>query len=150
MILLEANHGVRRHEVATIHSYDVVSDTSDGISLLIQGKGGKQRLIWIDASEIALLQAIRQCDGWLFPGSKDGHLAPQRVGDLVSGQLGPGYTGHQLRHSFGSGAYAATRDLLGVMRAMGHTRPETTLRYIELDTDTVRAITRARLGLDAT
>jgi site-specific recombinase XerC len=40
-------------------------------------------------------------------------------------------------------SYAATRDLLAVGEVLGHSRPETTQRYIRLPRDAVRDAVRA-------
>jgi len=37
--------------------------------------------------------------------------------------------GHTLRHRYASRAYAGTRDLRAVQTLLGHSKPETTLRY---------------------
>ena len=68
--------------------------------------------------------------GWLFPGQVDGHLSPDYVGTLLRRLLGRGYSAHTLRHRFASRAYAGTRDLLAVQNLLGHSKPETTQRYI--------------------
>jgi len=76
-------------------------------------------------------------DGWLFPGKKNGHLAPQRVGDLVSEALGD-YTMHQLRHLFGTEVYGETQDLRLVQQMLGHVSITTTTGYVGISAGKAR------------
>ncbi len=77
--------------------------------------------------------------GYLFPGNRDGHLSPEHVGKLVSRLLGPGSTSHHLRHRFATVCHDETRDLAVVQVLLGHAKPETTLGYIALPDESLRA-----------
>lgn len=68
-----------------------------------------------------------------------GHLSARRVGELVSGVLPPPWTTHTLRHYFATATYAQTQDVLVLMRLLGHSRPEVTMRYVAQSTDALRA-----------
>ena len=48
-----------------------------------------------------------------------------------------------LRHRMASTAYAATRDMLAVRTVSGHSRPETTQRYVRMPDDALCAVMRA-------
>ena len=135
MLLLAAHGGLRCCEVARVHREDLV----DGV-LYVTGKGGKTRVIPVINDE--LLAAIGRADGWLFPGQDQGHLSPGHVSRLLARALPDGWTGHTLRHRFATRAYAATRDVLAVGRALGHSRPETTRRYVQLPPDALLAVVR--------
>lgn len=132
MLLLAAYAGLRCCEVARVRSSDLVGDV-----LYICGKGGKTRTVPI--GRVDLLAAIRDAGGWLFPGRVNGHLAAGTVTVLLSRALPDGWTGHTLRHRFATRAYAGTRDLLAVGALLGHSRPETTQRYVLLPDDALRA-----------
>lgn len=135
MMLLAARCGLRRAEVAQVHSRDVEEDLL-GWSLVVHGKGRRDRRVPLpDEVRFALR---RQGEGWAFPGPH-GHLGPVRVGELVSEALPEGWTMHTLRHRYATRCYAGSRDLLAVSTLLGHTRPETTRRYVGLSDDSLRS-----------
>lgn len=81
--------------------------------------------------------------GFFFPGGDHGHLSPAWVGRLVGRALPEGTTMHALRHAFASTGFARTRNLVAVQRALGHSSPSTTLRYILVPDDDVREVVEA-------
>lgn len=144
MVMLAARQGLRRGEIALVHSSDLREDLG-GWSLLVHGKGARRRLVPLDEDVAAALR--RQPEGWAFPGRMDGHLSPARVGELVSEVLGAGWTTHTLRHRFATSAYASAHDLFAVQTLLGHQSPETTRRYVELPDGALRdAVRGARLS----
>ena len=136
MLLLAAHAGLRCAEIATVHR----ADWTAGL-LYIHGKGGKTRVIPVEHPE--LVAALDSATGWLFGGNTAGHLSPATVSALLVDALPDGWTGHTLRHRFATLAYDGTRDLLAVGRALGHSRPETTQRYVLLPPDALLAVVRA-------
>lgn len=140
MVRLGAELGLRRGEVARIHSRDLVRDLT-GWSLVVHGKGGRTRVLPLADSLADALLA--QPAGFIFPGSDHGHLSPQWVGKLVGRALPGGVTMHALRHAFASKGFARTRNLVAVQRALGHASPSTTLRYILLPDEDVREVIEA-------
>jgi integrase len=140
MIYLAAYAGLRRGEIAALHTGDIVQDMC-GDSLRIHGKGGRVRLVPLHPllhAELLMLEP-----GWVFPGKVDGHLAPHRVGVILSGLLGPGWTGHTLRHRFASRCYAAERDIRAVQELLGHSKVDTTQRYTAVPDGALRAAVNA-------
>jgi integrase len=131
MILLASRLGLRRAEIAQLHTNDLRPGL-DGWHLRILGKGRKERVLPVVGELRALLEAVPP--GYVFPGDYGGHLSPQRVGNLLSRALGPGWTGHTLRHRFATVAYSADRDLYAVQALLGHSTPETTRVYVQLPT----------------
>jgi len=129
MVLLLSQTGMRRGELARFHTNDLVRDLL-GWSIRVIGKGGRERLIPIDDPLARVLQLLPE--GYAFPGRIDGHLSPSRVGKLVSGVLGPGWTAHTLRHRFATLAYSVERDLRAVQELLGHAKPETTAIYTQV------------------
>lgn len=139
MILLAARQGLRRGEIARIHSRDITQDLL-GWSLRVHGKGGKERVIPLH-DDISL--RLRRLDpGFVFPGQNDGHLSPRWVGTLIRVALAPGWTAHTLRHRFATITYHGSRDLLAVQELLGHSKPETTQHYVQLPDDALRAAMR--------
>lgn len=126
MLLILSQTGIRRAELATLHTRALERDLA-GWSLRIIGKGGRERVVPICDDLARILHLLPE--GFLFPGKIDGHLSPRRVGEVVSDVLGPGWTAHSCRHRFASLAYAVERDLRAVQELLGHARPETTAVY---------------------
>lgn len=140
MVRLGCEAGLRRGEVARVHSRDLVSDLT-GRTLIVHGKGGRSRLVPLSDSLAEALEA--EGAGWTFPGQDHGHLSPAWVGTLVGRALPQGVTMHALRHRFASRAYSATHDLVGVQTVLGHSSPSTTLRYVAVPDASLRAVVNA-------
>lgn len=139
MVLLAGRQGLRRGEIARIHSRDLTEDLY-GWSLRVHGKGDKERVIPVH-DDIA--RRLRGLDpGWAFPGQIDGHLSPRWVGTLVKTALAGEWTTHTLRHRFATVAYRGSRDLIAVQELLGHSKPETTRQYVQLPDDALRAAIR--------
>lgn len=132
MVMLAGYAGLRRAEIARVHTDDIQNGY-----LRIMGKGGAIRRIPLYPDLVAELRDVSP--GFLFPGQDHGHLSPNHVGVLVKRALGPNWSAHTLRHRFASKAYLAQRDLLAVQSLLGHSKPETTKRYVEIPTDALRA-----------
>lgn len=126
MLMLGSRHGLRRGEIARVHSTDVL-DTPDGPALLVHGKGDKERVVPLLPGTAAALRA--RPAGWAFPNGKGSHLTAGHVGVLISRALPIGTTPHQLRHRFATTVYRAGADLLTVQGLLGHASPVTTQRY---------------------
>lgn len=137
MLQLAAELGMRRGEVAKVHTDDILDD-GDGASLLIHGKGGKERVVPLPKRLATVLQSVEP--GFLFPGDDEGHLSPRYVGKLLAALLPEGFTAHTLRHRFATRAYEATHDLLLVQELLGHASPGTTRRYVRFDRGRMRTV----------
>lgn len=140
MLTLAARQGLRRGEIARVHTDDLVEDLT-GLSLVVHGKGSKDRVLPLDEDVARDLSAVPR--GWVFPGRVEGHLSADYVGRVMARALPGGWTAHPLRHRFGTTAYAGTLDLLAVQEALGHSRPETTRQYIRLPQDSLRRVVAA-------
>ncbi len=139
MIRLAAECGMRRGEIAQVHTRDLMPDLLNW-SLLVHGKGGKLRVIPLPemlAGELA--RRARDEPGYLFPGKIDGHLSAAWVGRLVSRWLDE-YTMHTLRHLFATHTHNRTKNLLAVQQQLGHASPATTKDYIEVPMDDMREL----------
>lgn len=139
MIRLAAECGLRRGEIARVHGDDVVAD-SVGRSLIVRGKGDKQRIVPLPDDLAAVVAAA---DGYLFPGRFGGHAEESYIGDHISHLLPDGYAAHTLRHRFATTAYAATHDLFVVAELLGHESVETTEHYVAMPDGRLREATAA-------
>lgn len=133
---LAHDHGLRRCEVALVHSDDL-SDDLVGYSLLVHGKGAKKRVVPLTD---AMAHQLKQLpEGWAFPGDDQGHLSPRWIGKQVAELLGGGWTMHKLRHSAGT-AFYVHGDLAIAQKLLGHASPATTLIYVKLPDDRLRDV----------
>ena len=140
MVSLAAHLGLRRGEIARIHADDLFEDLT-GWSLIVHGKGGKDRTVPIGGEILDALRA--RGPGWAFPSPIGGHLTEHHVGKLIGRVLPDGWTAHTLRHRFATVAYAGTRDLFAVQELLGHSRPETTRGYVLLPRESLRSAVAA-------
>ena len=139
MIRLGAECGLRRGEIARVHSDDVVTDSA-GRSLIVRGKGDKQRIVPLPDDLAGIIMDAR---GYLFPGRFGGHVEESYIGDHISRLLPDGYAAHTLRHRFATTAYAATHDLFVVAELLGHESVETTEHYVAMTPSRLREATAA-------
>lgn len=139
MIRLSAEAGLRRGEVAAIGQGDLIDDLL-GSSLIVHGKGGKERIVPLSDDLARLVEDGLRESLWLFPSTDpERHLTAAHVGKLVSAELPAGVTMHSLRHRFATRVYNATTDLLTTQQLLGHSSPATTQAYVALDASRLRS-----------
>jgi integrase/recombinase XerC len=127
-------------------------EAPEGRSMVIRGKGGKQRLVPVlPAVREAVAAYLRACpypllpDGPLFVGVRGKRLDPgiiqQRV-RMLRGALGlpDSATPHALRHSFATHLLASGGDLRAIQELLGHASLSTTQHYTEVDTARLLAV----------
>lgn len=142
-LLLMRYSGLRRFEVAQLHADDIAELADGTAGIIVRGKGQKVRGVPLHPK---VASALAGAAGYLFPSDRSGlgHLSPGALGDLVSDLLGPGWSGHTLRHRAASDWYAVDRDLVAVQRLLGHASIATTQIYVAPPPD---AMTAAVLGV---
>ncbi|WP_350348004.1 tyrosine-type recombinase/integrase [Agromyces sp. G08B096] len=135
---LAAEHGLRRAEIAGMHSRDIVP-TLLGYDLIVHGKGGKDRLVPLTAPMARAL--LERGDGWLWVGDDGGHISPRWLGFRVNRLLSGAWTIHKLRHR------AATRfwvtaggDPYVVAELMGWASIAMVRTYVKLPDDRLRNV----------
>ncbi len=133
----------------------------DGLTLIVRGKGDKERLVPL--SEPAM-QALAEYGGvrgrfvpkgrggtadspWLFPSrSKEGHLTRARLGQLLkelaadAGIEPARVSPHVLRHSFASHLLARGADLRSLQQMLGHADISTTQIYTHVLDERLKAL----------
>lgn len=126
-VCLGAYAGLRVSEAAALHWADV--DTETRRIRVVESKGGKSRPVGM--SPLLLDSLLPDTGRNVVTGTKRTYTAAtlQRRVNRAIRAAGVDATFHQLRHRFGTVAYAATGDLLAVGRAMGHSSPVTTSIY---------------------
>jgi integrase len=136
MVRLAAEVGLRRAEVAGLHSRDL-AETPCGWEITVHGKGGRTRVLPLPDGLASQLRALEP--GWVFPSPNGGHLTPAYVAKKVSDLLPPGVTMHALRHRFATEVYNLDRDVFAVQELLGHSSPVTTRRYVKVADGTLRS-----------
>lgn len=126
-----------------------------GESLLVTGKGGKERMLPVlpvvrEAVAAYLSASPHRAgpDGPLFAGLRGGRLNPgvaqKRLRELrILLGLPESATPHALRHSFATHLLAAGGDLRAIQELLGHASLSTTQRYTEVDMESLMATYRA-------
>lgn len=144
MIRLAAECGLRRGEIAKVASVDVL-DAGGGYSLIVHGKGGKQRIVPMPDD---LAREVIAREGFVFPGRFGDGVEASYIGKRVGAALPRGWSCHALRHRYATALYAATMDIMLVSRLLGHESVVTTQRYVALPAahlrDAVQAVTLGR------
>lgn len=140
--------GLRINEALSL---DVGSVRPGADTLVISGKGGKQRLA-------PMLPAVRQAlaawlrlhpgprpDAPLFLGAKGGRLDARVARRTIEAfralaDLPAHATPHALRHSFATHLLAGGADLRSIQELLGHASLSTTQRYTSVDAAGLRAV----------
>jgi len=151
--------GLRISEALGLNRRDVPT----GGSLIVDGKGGKQRQVPVLPAVIDAINAyVAACpytlkpEGPLFVGARGGRLNPRIVQgrmQTLRAQLGlpKEATPHALRHSFATHLLGAGGDLRAIQELLGHASLSTTQRYTDVDAERLldvysRAHPRAEAG----
>lgn len=127
-IRLGGDTGLRRAELAAVHSSDV-RDLASGPALRVTGKGGVVRWVPLPDDLAAWLRLQR---GYVFI-SGDGHMTPTAVGRWYTKRLG--VNPHQLRHRYATLAYRSHHDINAVKSLLGHASVSTTQCYVAVADD---------------
>jgi integrase/recombinase XerC len=120
-------------------------------SLLVDGKGGKQRMVPVlPIVQESIAAYISACpyplsiDAKVFRGARGGPLNPgvaqvrMRMARRALG-LSDTATPHALRHSFATHLLAGGGDLRAIQELLGHASLSTTQRYTDVETDRLMA-----------
>lgn len=143
VLLLLYGSGLRISEALGLRLKDAPTRLRD--TLVIDGKGGKQRMVPALPITIDVIERYRRMcpyplspEGPLFLGAKGGPLSPRIIQLLIErlrGELGLPETAtpHALRHSFATHLLASGADLRQIQELLGHASLSTTQIYTEVD-----------------
>ncbi|QEO08878.1 tyrosine-type recombinase/integrase [Protaetiibacter larvae] len=138
---LAAEHGLRRAEIARLHSRDIVP-TLLGFDLIVHGKGGKLRRVPLTSAMHRAL--VDRGGGYLFPGAEGGHVSARWLGKRVNRLLEQPWTIHKLRHRAATRFYlAADGDSYAVAELMGWANISMVRVYVRLPDTRLRGIVEA-------
>ncbi len=150
LLLLLYGCGLRIGEALALNRGDVPA----GDTLVVTGKGRKQRLVPVlPVVREAICAYLAACpyagaaDAPLFIGARGGRLDPavaQRQVRRLRRVLGLPETAtpHALRHSFATHLLADGGDLRTIQELLGHASLSTTQRYTEVDASRLAAVHR--------
>lgn len=136
MLALFMNTGMRKTALISIMMDDL--DLKNGVLTIID-KGNKRQVYNLNDETISILTTWisrrgNTDDNHLFPGKNGTGLEERAVRDIVERctqkALGKKLSPHKLRSGYCSILYSASGDIEFVRRAVGHSRVETTQRYI--------------------
>lgn len=136
MLFLAALAGLRACEIAGLRREDIL-DSAEIPVMIIRGKGGKERIVPLSPQLWReLVGHGLPSSGWVFlrHDGQPGPNTPHRISTMASNYLKSlqiRETLHQLRHRFGTKAYAVHKDLRIVQELMGHENPSTTALYAD-------------------
>lgn len=135
---LAAEHGLRRAEIAQIHSEDI-QPTLLGYDLIVHGKGSKLRQVPLTGAMARTL--MDRGPGFAFPGDRDGHISAEYLGKRVARLLDGDWTIHKLRHRAATRFYVASSgDAYAVAELMGWSNINMVRVYVKLPDDKLRNI----------
>jgi integrase/recombinase XerD len=144
MMTLMLNAGLRASEVLHLRGRDI--DWTSGQLMVREGKGKKDRTLWLSEPDLELLRAWRSrrptAGELLFTTL---HGTPVKDRDLramvkrrarkagIIKDVHP----HMLRHTFATDLYRVTKDIRLVQKTLGHADLSTTMIYTHLVDDDV-------------
>jgi integrase/recombinase XerD len=137
--------GLRASEAAGIKIADI--DSSRMVIRIEQGKGGRDRYVMLSPQLLGILRSywrLARPAHWLFPGRDGEHpISPTvlhaacRSACAASG-LSKRVTVHTLRHSFATHLLESGTDIRIIQALLGHSSLNTTARYTQVATSTIR------------
>ncbi len=148
ILTLFLNCGLRVSEVCGIN----LTDLRDGDTLIVTGKGNKQRTVYLnDACQEAIRAYLPERAKYassqepaLFLTRRKTRVSPSTVKWLVKKRLGEAgldterYSAHKLRHTAATLMYQNGVDVLALKEILGHEQLNTTQIYTHVHSDTLR------------
>ncbi len=138
--------GVRLAEVINFRWKDV--DLMTGKAMVREGKGSKDRTLWISDKGLEMLQNWRDrqrkdVEGnpeFIFTTLKGTPLKDRYIQNMVKryakkAEINKNVSPHTLRHTFATDLYRETKNIRLVQKALGHTDLSTTMIYTHIVDD---------------
>lgn len=140
---LAAGAGLRCCELARLSwgDVDLVAAT-----VRVEGKGGRDRVVPLPASVVAVLARSDQTTGPVVAAPSGARYRPARLsqrGNELLRRLGAGVTMHQLRHYYATRVLEAGGDIADVQALLGHASPATSAIYARCSTARLRRVVDA-------
>jgi integrase/recombinase XerD len=138
--------GLRASEAAGIKVADI--DSRRMVIRVEQGKGGRDRYVMLSPQLLGILRSywkLARPAHWLFPGRDGEHPIGPTVlhaacrSACAAAGLSKRVTVHTLRHSFATHLLESGTDIRIIQALLGHSSLNTTARYTQVATSTIRA-----------
>ena len=139
LLVLMSNLGLRASEALHLRTRDL--DWTSGKLTVKNGKGGKDRVLWLNTDDLVLIQRWREkrpvSADLLFTTLKGRRLSDRYLRAMVKrlglkAGLSKDLHPHLLRHTFATDLYRATRNIRLVQKALGHADLSTTMIYTHI------------------
>ncbi|MDI9607547.1 MAG: tyrosine-type recombinase/integrase [Atribacterota bacterium] len=138
MVRLMLDAGLRCGEVLNLKTNDV--DFQTGKIHVKQGKGEKDRIVWLNEEALEVLRKWREIkpeSEYLFTTLQGNPINPRYVRDMVKRKgkqagITKDVHPHMLRHSFATDLYRESKNLRLVQKALGHSSISTTEIYTHI------------------
>lgn len=154
ILVLFVNCGMRLSELVGIN----MTDIGDDHSLLLKGKGNKERIIYLNQmciDAIARYQKVKEKEFEgkpydrrpLFLGKTGRRLGKRRIEDIVnrclrqSGLKQEGVSVHKLRHTAATLMYQSGTDIRTLKEVLGHSNISTTQIYTHVSNQQIKKAT---------
>ena len=146
IVTLLLNCGMRLSELVSL-DYNKITFDGDSASIIITGKGSKQRTVYLNHACVAAINAymrVRTKNGVkdrnaLFLSNRHTRISPKTVQHMVDVYLekagfgGMGFSVHKLRHTAATLMYQTGKvDVLALKESLGHENLNTTQIYTHL------------------
>ena len=153
MVRLMLEGGLRVSEVAGLKIVDLDLDT--GRVRIRDGKGGKDRMVWIPEDLCDLLgewlERRPECEAdWMFPTRTGKQTNPRSIRRMVKNYADKAgiseadeVSPHTLRHTFATTLYKRTCNIRLVQKALGHADLSTTMIYTRIVDNDLEAAGKA-------
>lgn len=145
LIQLDLNTGLRLQELIDLKWKDI--NLMTGQLKVVQGKGHKDRILWISESTLETLRVwrIKQTDKlgeceYVFTTNTKKQLDNKNVRKMVTDYsikagITKNVTPHTLRHTYATDLLRATKNIRLVQKALGHSDISTTMIYTHIIDD---------------
>ena len=141
MIRLMINAGLRSSEVINLKTEDV--DWISGKIHIKQGKGSKDRIVWINEADLDYLRKwkeIKPITNLLFSTLKSRIINDRYLRAMVKRRaknagIKKDVHPHMLRHSFATDLLRESKNIRLVQKALGHSHLSTTMIYTHIYDD---------------
>jgi integrase/recombinase XerD len=144
MITLMLNAGLRASEVLHLRGRDI--DWTSGQLMVREGKGKKDRSLWLSEPDLDLLRAWKSrrpvAGELLFTTLRGTPIKDRDLRAMVKRRARKAgiikdVHPHMLRHTFATDLYRVTKDIRLVQKTLGHADLSTTMIYTHLVDDDV-------------
>ena len=135
--------GIRRSELINIKLKDLSLSKN---SMIVHGKGSKDRVVYFNEKTKNAIESYINCcrnkficskkSEYLFVSQRSEKMSVESVNLIVNkyfnevGIKSDGFTVHSTRKAFATMVYEKTGDIFAVQNLLGHSSPNTTIRYV--------------------